>query len=68
MKVRFVRRNTDVTRDFTIGNEYDAEILNFGQPDGFGNTVNRHDGIKLTDDAGDVVATAMVYGFEIVSW
>ena len=66
IKVKFVRRVTHVTRDLTIGKEYEATRLTHGSYEADGDYVGRKDGVSLVDDVGDVVYTAISLGFELV--
>lgn len=67
MKVKCLSNSRPSARDLTVGKVYSASKLVYGSFEADGDLVNRKDAIKLTDDIGDTVYTAVSLGFEVVS-
>ena len=66
MKVKCLSNSRSSARDLTVGKVYSASNLIYGSYEANGNLVNREDAIKLIDDVGDTVYTAILLGFEVI--
>lgn len=66
MKVKCLSNSRPYARDLTVGKVYSASKIKYGSYNANGNLVNREDAIKLIDDVGDTVYTALSLGFEVI--
>ena len=67
MKVKCLSNSRPSARDLTVGKVYSASKLTYVPCEANGNLVDREYAIKLIDDAGNTVYTAVSPGFEVIN-